>query len=159
MKRIYCEIKKCLACRSCELACASSHSQSTDLKDAINEKKLAKYRICVESIKEKGSHNLDQALALQCRHCDEPLCVQACISGGIYKDEKTGNILINTEKCVACWSCIMVCPFGAILKNEDQKIATKCDHCASLDKPACVNACLTGALSFTSEDKLEKTKP
>jgi carbon-monoxide dehydrogenase iron sulfur subunit len=50
------------------------------------------------------------------------------------------------EKCVGCWSCIMVCPIGAIKRNEESHQALKCDHCPDLETPACITACPTGAL-------------
>jgi carbon-monoxide dehydrogenase iron sulfur subunit len=168
MKKIYCKIHKCLACRSCELACAAAHSESKNLPDSVGENILPKSRIHVEFIDEKGSPQRVRSMAIQCRHCEEPLCEQACISGGIRKDEKTGNIIVNPEKCVGCWSCIMVCPIGAIVKNENIHQALKCDYCPDLDTPACIAACPTGALVYcepeeveieTIEKKMEKEQP
>ena len=158
MKKIYCKIEKCLACKACELACAAAHSQSKNLVDAVREKELPKHRIHIESVDEKGSLQRVRSIAIQCRHCEEPLCAQACITGGICRDEKTGNIRVNLEKCVGCWSCIMVCPIGAIMKNENTHQALKCDHCPDLDKPACVDACPTGALVYCEAEEIE-TQP
>lgn len=156
MKQIFCQIEKCLACRSCELACAVAHSQSKNLIEAIREKTLPKHRIHVEFIDEEGTLNRARAMAIQCRNCDEPLCVQACITGGIYQDEKTKNIKINPEKCVACWSCIMVCPFGVIVRHDDLHQAIKCDQCPDREIPACVEACPTGALVYCKRGEIER---
>lgn len=156
MKQVFCQIQKCLACRSCELACAVAHSQAKNLIGAIRQKKLPKHRIRVEFIDEKGTLNRTRAIAIQCRHCDEPPCIQACISGGIYQDEKTKNILINPEKCVACWSCIMVCPYGVIIGHEDLGQALKCDQCPDRETPACVEACPTGALVYCEREEIER---
>ncbi|MCP5106627.1 MAG: 4Fe-4S dicluster domain-containing protein [bacterium] len=146
MKKIYCKIQNCLACRSCELACAAAHSDSKALVKAIKEKQLSTSRIHVESIDEKGTLQRVRAIAVQCRQCEDALCEQACISGGIRRDEKTGDIVVNLDKCVGCWSCIMVCPVGAIVKNDETHHALKCDQCPGLDTPACIIACPTGAL-------------
>jgi carbon-monoxide dehydrogenase iron sulfur subunit len=54
---------------------------------------------------------------------------------------------------VGCWSCIMVCPFGAIVRNEDCRQAVKCDHCMDRDNPACVEACPTRALVYCEEEE------
>ena len=145
MKRIFCEIEKCLACRSCELACADAHS-------------LHRPRIHVEAIDDKGKLYRVRAIAIQCQHCEEPACVLACISGGIRKDEKTGEITINLEKCIGCWSCIMVCPIGAIKRNKNMHQALKCDRCPELETPACIIACPTGALILCGDKEavLEK---
>jgi carbon-monoxide dehydrogenase iron sulfur subunit len=145
MKKIYCKIQKCLACRACELACAAAHSES-------------KPRIRVEFIDEQGSLQRVRAVAVQCRHCEQPLCEQACIAGGIRRDEESGEIVVNLEKCVGCWSCIMVCPIGAIAKNEEMHRALKCDLCPDLDTPACIVACPTGALTYSDPEEVEKER-
>ena len=156
MKKIYCKIQKCLACRACELACAAAHSEARDLAAAVQENKRPKSRIHVEFIDEKGALQRVRAVAVQCRHCEEPLCEQACIAGGIRKDEKTGDIVVTLEKCVGCWSCIMVCPIGAIVKDEGMHQALKCDLCPDLDTPACIVACPTGALVYGEPEEIEK---
>ncbi len=157
MKRIFCEIEKCLACRSCELACAAAHTPHHSLLQAIQEGEIPRPRIHVEAIDESGTLHRVRAIAIQCRHCEEPACALACIAGGIRKDDKTGDIIVTLEKCVGCWSCIMVCPIGAITRNENMHQALKCDYCPDLDFPACIIACPTGAL-ILSEDAVMENK-
>jgi carbon-monoxide dehydrogenase iron sulfur subunit len=153
MKRIYCQIEKCLSCRSCEIACAVAHSQSETLAGAVREYPLPKHRIHVERIDERNSPQYIRSIALQCRHCEEPLCAQACISGGISRDKATGKVINDASKCVACWSCIMVCPFGVIVRYQDCHRAVKCDHCQDRDSPACVEACPTHALLYCEQEE------
>lgn len=156
MKNIFCHTKKCLSCRSCEIACALAHSTSKNLAAAIKEKPLPKHRIHIEVIDKRESMSHYLSIALQCRHCDEPLCAQACISGGIYKDVKTGAVLMDSDKCVACWSCIMVCPFGAILRHKNIHKAIKCDLCHGRETPVCIEACPTAALVYCEKREMEK---
>src|SRR4030042_2105263 len=158
MKRIYCEIDKCLACRSCELACATVHSTSKDLVKAISEISSPVRFIQVEAVDRKGSLGHLRSIALQCRQCDEPDCVKDCISGVLDRDEKSKMVAINADKCVACWSCIMVCPFGVIVRHEGLHQALKCDHCPDLETPACVKACPTKALQYTEPVEIEKVR-
>lgn len=155
MKRIYCKIERCLSCRSCEIACAVAHSQSQRLVGAIREHPLPKHRIHVVSIDEEGAPYFIRSIALQCRHCEDPLCAQACISGGISRHVETGEIVNDPGKCVACWSCIMVCPFGVIVRYEDCHRAVKCDHCPDRDNPACVEACPTQALLYCEQEEVD----
>ena len=152
MKRVYCKIEKCLSCGSCEIACAVAHSRSKSLMGAVREYPLPKHRIHVESIGPATVPCNVRSIALQCRHCDEPLCAQACISGGISRHKETGEVQSDPSKCVACWSCIMVCPFGVIVRYEDCGRAVKCDHCPDLDNPACVEACPTKALLYCEQE-------
>ncbi len=143
MKRIYCVIEKCLACRSCELACAAAHS-------------VPRPRIHVEAIDERGSFHRVRTIAVQCRYCEDPACAAACISGGIRKDDASGAIIIRMEKCVGCWSCIMACPIGAIRRNENTRQALKCDRCPDLEVPACIAACPTRALVLDEPAAMER---
>jgi carbon-monoxide dehydrogenase iron sulfur subunit len=156
MKRIYCEVEKCLACRSCELACAAAHTRSNCLVQAIREGEIPRPRIHVEAIDERGILHRVRAIAIQCRHCEDPACALACVSGGIHRNDETGNIIISLEKCVGCWSCIMVCPIGAIKRSEDRHQALKCDRCPDLESPACITACPTGALILSEGAVMEK---
>jgi len=144
MKRIYANEDVCIGCRLCEVWCKVSHSKSKDIIKAFKkEKPMA--RVHVE---EHGA----QSFAVQCRNCDEPDCVYSCISGAMYIDEKTGEVKHDPEKCVGCWTCIMVCHRGAILRDEREKrIASKCDLCHDMDSPACVVHCPNEALMLVEE--------
>ncbi|MFH1478394.1 MAG: 4Fe-4S dicluster domain-containing protein [Candidatus Omnitrophota bacterium] len=140
MKKIYCDIKKCLGCGSCEIACAVEHSKTKKLESSIKEDSLPIKRRKAEFIS-KGF-----AISTGCHHCENALCVEACMSGSMYKDRSTGQTLHDKEKCVGCWMCIMSCPFGALTRQPKEKIVVKCDLCPDRDVPACVEACPTGAL-------------
>ena len=96
-----------------------------------------------------------RSVALQCRQCDEPACAEACITGGIVRDEATGVVRFDTDKCVGCWSCTMVCPFGAIIRVPDSAKAVRCDRCEEREIPACVEACPTKALVFCEAEEFE----
>ena len=143
MKRIFIREEFCIGCRLCEIHCTVEHSKSKDIIKVFKQedpKPLS--RIIVE---EKGYYSF----ALQCRHCDEPYCLEACISGALYRDERSGLILHDKEKCVGCWMCIMVCPYGAIKRElNKKKISSKCDMCLSRGMPVCVERCPNQALSL-----------
>ncbi|MCL5098607.1 MAG: 4Fe-4S dicluster domain-containing protein [Candidatus Omnitrophica bacterium] len=155
MKEVFCRIERCLGCRSCEIACAVEHSQAKELTAAIKENPLPKYRVRVQWVDERGDKVRLRSMALQCRQCAEPACAEACIAGGIVKDEAEGVVRFNQEKCVGCWSCLMVCPYGAIVRVPAQGIAVKCDHCPERETPACVEACLVHALVFAEPEEIE----
>ncbi len=82
-------------------------------------------------------------ITVACRNCEPAPCVDACITGAMSKE--TGLVECDSERCVACWMCVMVCPFGAV--SPDKMIAMKCDFCTHKgDSTACAEACPTGAL-------------
>ena len=49
---------------------------------------------------------------------------------------------------MGCWTCIMVCPYGAIIMDKEGKVVAKCDLCQGFDEPACVANCPNEALVF-----------
>jgi carbon-monoxide dehydrogenase iron sulfur subunit len=123
----------------------TNHSQS---KDIIKAHKLEEVtsRIIVET---KGA----VSFALQCRHCEGSPCVKACITGAMQKDEETGIVDYDEDKCVGCWTCIMACPFGAVKRDEfGNKVISKCDLCAEEGEPACVENCPNAALIFEDRE-------
>lgn len=150
-KKIFCDITKCVGCRTCELACAVEHSAAKDLFLAILEKPRPKKRRDTQFIERNVSHSIG------CQHCDEPPCVEACMASCISKDKKTGKVDIDIKRCVGCWMCIMVCPFASITRRYDQdNKALKCDLCPDRDSPACVDSCPTRALSYETRSEVKK---
>ena len=146
MRRILAKEEVCIGCRLCEIWCQVQHSRSKDIIKAFKKEEIRPMaRIRVE---EEGA----VSFGLQCRNCDEPDCVYSCISGAMYIDEETGTIQHDPEKCVGCWTCIMVCHRGAILRDERvRRIAAKCDMCTELEVPACVAHCPNEALILQKE--------
>lgn len=152
---IYVDIKKCLACRSCEIACAVEHSGSKDLYKAVNEIPLSQARVSVEGTR-------DFSLPLQCRHCEDAPCIKICPTNAIKKLEVEGPVIIEDELCIGCKCCILVCPFGVITLSKKGRVALKCDLCFERLKEgkltACVDACPTKAIRLLTSDELAKEK-
>lgn len=145
MKQILVRHTHCTGCKSCELACSIAHSEQRSLFGAILAGETPVRRIAVET---NADHSL--TMPLQCRQCAEPMCVSACMTGAMWIDEKTGIVHTQPDKCVACFMCVMLCPYGAIKEAKAAKKTVKCDQCASVgNPPACVSACPTKALSLT----------
>ena len=155
MKAIFCRIDRCVGCKACELACAVEHSVSKRLAEAVGEEPRPSHRVRVLTVDAKGAKVRLRSVALQCRQCAEPACAAACIAGGIVKDETTGVVRLNSEKCVGCWTCTMVCPYGAVVRVTEKGVALKCDQCPDRDVPACVEDCPTHALVFCTPEEFE----
>ncbi len=143
MKVVVCDPHRCLACHSCELACAAAHTPPGDLLKAVLLGKRALSRIFVERVGEK-------TLAVTCQHCEEALCLKACPTGALTRDLSTGAVIPCPERCIGCRSCVLACPFGLIDLVWGRVV--KCDLCHG--SPACVEACPTKALSFVSSEEL-----
>ncbi len=142
-KRIIINEEYCMGCRLCEVYCITQHSASKDILKAYK----GEYPKPISAIvfEEKGH----TSFALQCRHCEEPPCVEACLTGAMYVDDETGCILHDRDKCVGCWMCIMVCPFGVIRPDREKRVvASKCDLCIEAELPACVVNCPNEAIKL-----------
>ena len=145
---------ECLACRSCELACAVIHSASGTLETAILEAPAPRRRVMLS-----GGGPYGALRALRCEQCDEPLCVFSCKSGALHRDLDSGHVILDDDACVGCWMCVMSCPFGVILMDtKDKKVATKCDLCEDVGSPACVDACPNEALIYKEDTRTKKVK-
>ena len=139
MKRVYVNEKWCLGCHLCEYNCAFANTGESNMAIALKDLTI-RPRIQIE----EGN---DVSFAVSCRHCEEPLCVKSCISGALTKEN--GVITINKNKCVGCYTCVLVCPYGAISQSDDGAIQ-KCELCTKSHNgtPACVSGCPNGAIVF-----------
>lgn len=144
MKQLYYDVKKCLGCKSCELACAVAHSVAKDLFKCLREEALSLPR---KKVYKSGDKNFP----VSCRHCKDPKCVDACMAAALFYDQEKGMVIRDSKRCVGCWMCVMVCPFGAIRPDTKAKIPVICDKCADKDEPACVKACPTHAIIWAEE--------
>lgn len=145
MPRIEANEQYCLGCKLCEINCMVAHSRSKKiLKAYIQEKDQITSRILVE-----GTSGV--SFAVQCRHCESAPCIEACITGAMYRDPETGAVLSDPDKCVGCLMCVMVCPTGAVLRDKQGKIVSKCDLCISRGVPACVENCPNEALCYVED--------
>lgn len=138
MKKVYVNEKWCLGCRLCKYNCAFANSGQKDMVKALKGIKIQP-RIKVE---QKG----DICFAVSCRHCSEPLCVKSCISGAMERID--GVIKVDKDKCVSCYSCVMACPYGAVLPDSQGPVL-KCELCTQNGgQPACVAGCPNNAIVF-----------
>jgi len=142
MKRIFVREEFCMGCRLCEVYCKVQHSKSKDIIKAYKrEKPQPVSRVRVENAR-------PVSFSVQCQHCEDAPCVTACLSGAMHLDEETGLVVHDAEKCMGCWTCIMVCPYGAILMDISGHKVAKCDLCPELDTPACVANCPNQAITY-----------
>ena len=147
--------ERCLGCMSCVIECAVAHSEAKDLVKALTAGEKLQSRVHVEPFREFG-------MPLQCRHCEDAPCITICPTEAIRRPVENGPVLIESDRCIGCKFCMIVCPFGVIDLSRDGKATVKCDLCIERTEegkePACVTACPTGALEFADLDEWLKRR-
>lgn len=88
---------------------------------------------------------------LICRHCENPLCQEACPREAISK-RQDGIVIINLETCDGCQSCLIACPYQIPqlnIKTNKVEMCHFCVHRVEMEKePMCVLACPAKAFIF-----------
>lgn len=148
-KEIFVKASRCTGCKSCEIACKVEHSESKNLYSAISEKPAPKSRVYVEWVAPEGK------VPVVCRHCEDAPCMHACISGAISRNDE-GVVMTDSDKCIGCWTCVMVCPYGVIGRHLEKRKAYRCDRCPDREIPACVSSCPTQALIYKTVDSFSR---
>lgn len=145
-KEIFVHLDRCVGCKTCEIACAVEHSKSKELFAAIAEHPAPRHRMWVEWVEPKHK------VAVLCRHCEDAPCMHACISGAIHRTDQ-GVVITDADRCIGCWTCVMVCPYGVIGRHMETRKSYRCDRCPDREQPACVSSCPTGALEYRSVEQ------
>ena len=130
MKRVLVNESVCIGCHLCEVYCQLQHSKSLDLVKVF--KREIKRPIARLQVEEKGTISL----SLRCQQCEEPHCVNACLTGAITKNPETGIVFTDEEKCIGCWTCVIACPFGIVRQDTLNNKSIRCDLCQGADMPA-----------------------
>lgn len=148
---------RCIGCRTCMIACVVAHEGKRIFEIDPDGYSFNPRLFMVKTAR--------LSAPVQCRHCENPACKQACTSNAIRVENNI--VVIDTEKCIGCKNCVIACPFGAVEIVEtaevardgvNRKVANKCDLCAGVaDHPSCVRVCPTAALALVTEDTFESS--
>lgn len=130
-KPVVVDESKCTGCRICEIVCSFAHNKNFNPRRS---------RISILKDEENGT-----SIPKVCRQCENPLCIEACPNEAIYRNEKTGMVTVDADKCTGCGTCTTACPFQSIFLDVLTAKAMKCDLCDG--NPKCVEFCPRGVLS------------
>lgn len=140
-------INRCTGCGACVVACRIENSE----RQGVNWRDVYTFN---------ETHHPDAesfSLSLACNHCEIPACRDNCPALAITKDEQTGIVTVDPEKCIGCKYCTWACPYDAPRCDKKKGRVEKCDFCEDRLKdseaPACVCSCPTNALRI--EEKKE----
>lgn len=110
-------------------------------------------------------------LPVACQHCGNPACVKVCPVGATYKEEESGIVRQDYDKCIGCRMCMAACPYTGVrsfnweepkhvldysvgdpdVPGHQKHVVEKCTLCthryAKDLEPACIATC-TGKARF-----------
>jgi phenylacetyl-CoA:acceptor oxidoreductase subunit 1 len=104
------ELKRCVGCYECVLACKAEHFLPPDIfwnRVLIGES--GKYPNVTKLI-----------YSVRCNHCADPACVKVCPTGATQQRED-GIVWVDEDKCVGCRYCMVACPYQMRSMYEDGK--------------------------------------
>lgn len=141
---------KCIGCRGCAMACKNYNRLIPEMT----------WRYVYPLAEEIYPHFERAFYSLSCNHCENPACLKACPVGA-YTKRADGIVAHNPSRCIGCHNCVRSCPYGAPRYNPTARRAEKCSLCYDLIDagrlPACVNGCVTKALTLINLAEFEET--
>ncbi len=151
------DINKCTGCGACMIACKieraalARRSGGADCDPVMRQGKNWRRVYTFNESRHPALPVFNFSLA--CNHCGEPVCLRNCPARAYSKDEKTGAVSLDGQKCMGCKYCTWVCPYDAPQFEPALGTTGKCNFCKERigegKEPACVVACPMGALQFT----------
>ncbi|SHI03401.1 DMSO/selenate family reductase complex B subunit [Ferrimonas marina] len=148
---------KCTGCKTCHVACK-------DRKDLAKDVKWRRvYEYGGGSWSENADGTVEQDVysyyvSISCNHCTNPVCMDDCPTGAIYKRREDGLVVIDGGVCIGCGRCAKKCPYDAPQLDRTRGVMTKCDGCYERiemgRKPICVESCPLRAMDFGPIDEL-----
>jgi molybdopterin-containing oxidoreductase family iron-sulfur binding subunit len=164
------DLKKCMGCQTCAVSCHLSNNlpignwwnRILTIGGEVIDTAEGTYPDALKM----------QHMPIACQHCENPACTRACPVGATYKDEETGVVFQDYDKCIGCRMCVAACPYTGVrsFNWEEPKYTVaftvgdsdvpvhqkhtveKCTLCANLivkgEQPKCVDACIGRARFF-----------
>lgn len=168
-KAVLVDLRRCIGCRACQVACKRWNDReatetvlnSDPTLEWTNPPDLSPQTYTyVKFVKTGSGESLKWSFAkIQCNHCIDPHCINACPTTALKKTEN-GPVIYRKELCIGCGYCINACPFGVPKFDEENSVIEKCTFCSERLKegmePACVQACPTDTLVLMELDEAQR---
>jgi formate dehydrogenase beta subunit len=156
----------CVGCRGCEAACNEANALPPPPEGFESEKVFEQRRdtgpdafTVVNRFENEAKPGEPIYVRKQCMHCNQPACATACLTRAFEKT-KEGPVIYNKDRCMGCRYCMIGCPFDVpkYQYSSNSPYVRKCTFCAERQKqglkPACAEACPTGATLFGKKSEL-----
>lgn len=156
------DVRRCIGCHTCAVACHVANNLPdktwwnrilTDGGDKVDTPAGVYPNLTMRYI------------PLACQHCDNPACTKVCPVGATFKDEETGIVRQDYDKCIGCRMCVASCPYTGVRSfnweephnytghavgdanapAHQKHVVEKCTFCyqrtSQGEKPACMELC------------------
>lgn len=168
------DLARCSGCKTCSMLCKAANNLPND---TLWCKVYTEGGNFEDTARGTYPNNLSlQHFPIACQHCENPACTKVCPVGATWKDEETGIVRQDYDKCVGCRYCMAACPYTGVrsfnweepkyyadfrfgdenVPEHQKHTVEKCTFCfqnISENKlPACVENCLTRARKFGDLD-------
>jgi Fe-S-cluster-containing dehydrogenase component len=150
------DVALCENCRNCTLAAKDEHVGNSFPGYAAPQPERGHDWIRITR-KVRGSAPMVDAayLPTMCNHCDDAPCVKA--GKGAVRKREDGIVIIDPEKSRGRRDLVDVCPYGAIVWNDELELPQAWLFDAHLldagwKEPRCTQACPTGALRAIKQE-------
>jgi formate dehydrogenase iron-sulfur subunit len=168
-KAVLVDLRRCIGCRACQVSCKRWNDRIGEKTELNSDPKLEwtnppglspQTYTYVRFVKTGSDESLKWNFAkIQCNHCIEPHCVNACPTTALVKTED-GPVVYRKEICIGCGYCINACPFDVPKFDEENKVIEKCTFCSERLteglEPACVQSCPTDTLVLVNLDEAQR---
>lgn len=143
--------EKCVGCRGCEMACKNEYQSDP----------TPRWRQVFQLNEDRYSLPTRMFFSMACNHCAAPQCLKVCPVEA-YTKREDGIVIHDHDRCIGCRLCTMACPYDRPQFNPAKGKVEKCNLCYQrIDqglKPACVAACIPGALQLVEiNNQLDQT--
>ena len=128
--KILIDLTKCRQCNDCSVDCSYDyHPMNNGMKSIMEQ----------------------AAFRFTCRQCEDAPCISVCPVEALEKD-RSGILTRSSNLCVACKSCVTICPFGTMMNSFFEVKKSICNYChlnGGAKLLLCVETCKEQALILT----------
>ena len=132
-KSILIDLMKCRHCRDCSVSCSYDYHPGNNGMKQLLEKAVFRFT---------------------CRHCEDAPCISVCPVQALEKDS-SGILTRASILCIACKSCVTICPFGTMMNSFFEIRKSVCNYCHLNDEVKsllCIDSCREQAIILTGMD-------
>ena len=157
------DLKRCSGCKTCSVVCKVANNIPNDI---IWNRVLTEGGNAPDTAGGTWDNPEMQHWPVACQHCENPACTKVCPVGATWKDEQTGIVRQDYDKCIGCRMCMSACPYNGVRSfnweepvfhtdyamgskdapEHQQHVVEKCTFCYHRTsqgiEPACMHLCV-----------------